>query len=33
MAERVAQVGDLWSDMKRRRRSLARAQARLKQKE
>jgi bifunctional non-homologous end joining protein LigD len=32
MPERVAQLGDLWSDMKRRRRSLARAQARLKQK-
>jgi bifunctional non-homologous end joining protein LigD len=29
MPERVGKVGDLWSQMKRRRRSLARAQARL----
>ena len=30
LPERVARVGDLWSDLKRRGRSLARAQARLK---
>jgi bifunctional non-homologous end joining protein LigD len=30
LPERVSRVGDLWSDMKRRRRSLTRAQARLK---
>src|SRR6185312_332764 len=30
LPERVARVGDLWSDMKRRGRSLTRAQAKLK---
>jgi bifunctional non-homologous end joining protein LigD len=30
MADRIAEVGDLWSDLKRRGRSLARAAARLK---
>jgi DNA primase len=30
LPERVARVGDLWSDMKRRGRSLTRAQVNLK---